>query len=222
MSSASANSFAPTNEDETYLNELGINEGSEFYNLLIAIEKLPKGVEKKGAEGIAKWLSNKTGLAITAEREYLNFDFLSEEELTDLDKLSGSESADTTFSTFAFTVPGALACIGALGTLIPVTKILKINKVLKAAGGAVTVMGQVFTNYKYYRSTKKYSKTKALNKAVDDFSVKKKLSAGSKVLLKDFFSISAITGACAPLFTYEDNLENKNYFLKEDNLKSFT
>lgn len=203
--------------DEMYLEELGINEDSDFYNLLIAIENLPEDIDEEDAEGIAKWLSAETGLAITVEGDFLNIDFLSQEELSDLEQIGGTEP---TFSTFAFSGSQALACIGALGSLIPVTKIFKINKVLKAAGGAVTVMQQVHTNYKYYRNTKKYSKTKAMNQAVSDFSVKEKLSAGSVNLLKDFFNISLIAGSCLPLFSYESNIKNDNYFFNEKNLKN--
>lgn len=202
-------------QDELYLEELGINEGSNFYNLLIAIEELPEGIEEEGAEGIAAWLSNRTGLAITAEGEYLNFDFLYEDDSST--QPSENESEEPTFSTLDFSIPGALACIGALGTLVPATKILKINKVLKAAGGAVTVMEQVYTNYKYYRNTKKYSMTRALNQAIEDFSVKEKLSSGSKSLLKDFFNVSAIAGSCGALFSYEST--DENYLFDESNFK---
>ncbi|MEK4024471.1 hypothetical protein [Sporosarcina sp. FSL W7-1283] len=207
MSNTSAQSVTPQNEEDlTYFNELGIDKDSVFYDVLIAIEELPENVES--AEEIAQLLSIKTGLPITAEGEYLDFGFL-----------SGKESSEPIISTYDFTVPGALACIGALGGLVPATKILKINKVLKAAGGAVNVMKYVHMNYKYYRVEKKYSKKKALNQALEDFSVKEKLSSGSKALLKDFFNISAIGGACAPLFTYNENLKNEVYFLNEDNAK---
>lgn len=207
MSNASAQSIIAQNEEDlTYFNELGIDKDSAFYDVLIAIEELPEGMES--AEEIAQLLSIKTGLPIIAEGEYLDFGFL-----------SGEESSEPIISTYAFTVPGALACIGALGGLVPATKILKINKVLKAAGGAVDVMKMVHTNYKYYRVEKKYSKKKALNQAVEDFSVKKKLSSGSKALLKDFFNLSAIAGACVPLFTYNNDFENEVDFSNEDNAK---
>lgn len=83
-------------------------------------------------------------------------------------------------------------------------------------------MKDVHMNYKYYRIEKKYSKKKALDTALNDFSVKKKLSAGSKALLKDFFNLSAIAGACGSLFTYENNYENDQYFFNEDNLRRLT
>ncbi|MEX3713841.1 hypothetical protein AB1L05_15685 [Cytobacillus horneckiae] len=193
-----------------------LRELTAFHNLLIAIEELPEDI--KSAEKIAQWLSSETGLEISGDGEYINFDFLSSEE--------ESKSEDLKEPNFVaaanFTVPGALACIGALGGLIPATKILKINKVLKAAGGAVNVMKDVHMNYKYYRIEKKYSKKKALDTALNDFSVKKKLSAGSKALLKDFFNLSAIAGACGSLFTYENNYENDQYFFNEDNLRRLT
>lgn len=211
-------------EDEVYLEELGLDENSDFFNLLIAFEELPEEFTEEDSEEIAKWLSEKTGLTISAEGENLNFESLSEGELANLEQVSGDASAtqEPTFSTLAWSGSQVLACVGSLGTLLPVTKILKIHKVLKAAGGAVTVMKQVYTNYKYYRNTKKYSRTKAMNQAVADFSVKKKLASGSKALLNDFFSISLIAGSCGPLFSYENSDKTKDYFFNENAVKSLT
>lgn len=139
-----------TTEDEIYLDELGINEN--LYNLFIAIEKLPEDISE---EEVGDWLANRTGLEITQNGEYVNFNFLSEkketEESTSSKILVGNGVPESRAS---WSVSEALACIGALGSLIPVTKILKINKLLKAAGGAVTVTKQVYTNYKYYRIEK--------------------------------------------------------------------
>lgn len=37
------------------------------YNFLLAVEKLPSDVEAQGAEKVAEWLSNETGLNIITE-----------------------------------------------------------------------------------------------------------------------------------------------------------
>lgn len=55
---------------------------------------------------------------------------------------------------------------------------------------------------------------------MEDFSVKKKLNAGSKDLLKDFFSISAIAGSCGQLFLYENKSEKINYLFDRNILKA--
>ncbi|MFJ7369415.1 hypothetical protein [Lysinibacillus sp. NPDC098008] len=207
MSATSTQATELTNEEELYLNELGFNKDSEFYKLLHAIEQLPP--EKQSAEEVAEWLSNHSGLTITAEGEYLNF---------------GSEQFsenEAQISAYSFSFTEIAACIGALGGLVPVTKILKVHKLLDTLGGATKVMQQVLTNYKYYRKDKNYSQKQALSQALEDFSVASKLSAGSKQLFMDFFNISAIMGACGALFSYENiKTEDENYFFNENALKN--
>lgn len=209
-------------EDEMYLEELGLDENNDFFKILIALEELPEEFTEEDTEEIAKWFTQKTGLVISAKGKNLNFESLYDNELANFKQINGNTptTKKTTISTFSWSGYQALACIGSLGTLIPITKILKINKVLKAAGGAITVMKQVYTNYKYYRKTKKYSRTKAINKAVTDFSVKKKLASGSKALLMDFFNVSLIAGSCGPLFTYENSDKAKNYLFNENTVKN--
>lgn len=150
MSATSIQASELTNEEEIYLNELGFNKESEVYKLLLAIEQLPP--EEQGAEEIAKWLSNQSGLTITAEGEYLNFGLVSGDE--SLEQLDGSEVQKPYIVSRSYSFTEIAACVGALGGLVPVTKILKISKVLKSLGGAVKVMEQVLTNYKYYRKNK--------------------------------------------------------------------
>ncbi|MGE8001267.1 hypothetical protein ACQKOF_21990 [Lysinibacillus sp. NPDC093190] len=87
-------------------------------------------------------------------------------------------------------------------------------------------MEQVLTNYKYYRKNKGYSQSKALNQALEDFSVGSKLSSGSKQLLLDFFNINVIIGSCGPLISYDNDKQNlknedENYFFNENALKNF-
>ncbi|MDM5234008.1 hypothetical protein [Lysinibacillus pakistanensis] len=206
MSATSAQAIELTNEEEVYLNELGFNKDSEFYKLMHAIEQLP--AEKQSAEEVAEWLSNHSGLTITAEGEYLNFG----------STFGGNE---VQISAYSFSFTDIAGCIGALGGLIPVTKILKVHKLLDTLGGATKVMQQVLTNYKYYRKDKNYSQKEALGQALEDFSVASKLSAGSKQLFMDFFSISAIIGACGSLFSYENNkYDDEKYFFNENALKN--
>lgn len=211
MSAISTQATGLTNEEELYLNELGFNKDSDFYKLLHAIEQLPS--EKQSAEEVAEWLSNHSGLTITAEGEYLNFG--------SLEQIGESEVQIPNISAYSFSVIEIAACVGALGGLIPVTKILKVHKLLDTLGGATKVMQQVLTNYKYYRKDKGYSQTKALSQALEDFSVASKLSSASKQLFMDFFNISAIIGSCGPLFSYENNKhEDENYFFNERALKN--
>ncbi|MET4563484.1 hypothetical protein ABIA69_004697 [Lysinibacillus parviboronicapiens] len=222
LSATSIQASELTNEEEIYLNELGFNKESEVYKLLLAIEQLPP--EEQDAEEIAKWLSNESGLTITAEGEYLNFGLVSGDE--SVEQLDVSEVQNPYIVSRSYSFTEIAACVGALGGLVPVTKILKINKVLKSLGGAAKVMEQVLTNYKYYRKNKGYSQSKALNQALEDFSVGSKLSSGSKQLLLDFFNINVIIGSCGPLISYNNDKQNlknedENYFFNENALKKF-
>lgn len=171
---------ASKSEDEIYLGELGLDKSNGWYSVLYAIEKIPVSMENQSPEELAKWLSKESGLTVTTDGEYLNF-------------------SQKIFQTREVTTGNGIKCAGALLQTIPVTKIFKVKGLINSLGGATTVVKQVYTNYKYWRS-KKYGKKQALNQALDDLSVKNRLSEASKQLLLDFIGVSVIVGGCEDLF----------------------
>lgn len=219
--------------DAVYLEELLFAEGDPFYDFMLAIESLPEYDEEnliqKDIEAIAQYFSKELNVAITVEKDSLNLKNVFPNEVktqsysqpVDGPVIGIPKPTDPTIGTMAVTPGQVLSCIGALGTLIPVTKILKIKKVLKAAGGAYEVMRKVYMNYRHYRKDRKYTKKQAITQAVNDFSVKQKLSSGSKTLLMDFFSVSVIAGACTPLFSYKINEDQEYYVLEVDALQRY-
>ncbi|MGE7624367.1 hypothetical protein ACQKMD_15325 [Viridibacillus sp. NPDC096237] len=182
--------------DQT-LNELGLNKESDSYKLLLAVDKLPSDIEEQGAEKIAKWLSNETGINIIAENDNLVFPDYQE-------KAAGIEN-DSLVSIRSYSAYQIAACVGAVGvavlsTAIPITKITKLKSIFKALGGVTDSISMIHMNYKYYRIEKKLSVNKSLDKAINDIVNKNKLGADAKNLLLDFFNLSLVAGSCGPLF----------------------
>lgn len=224
-----------TSEDIIYLQELGLAEGDGFYDFLAAIENLPEHFEYYDEENLtdaqiqelSTSLSKDMDIPIAVVNGSLDMKYAFPNEVETLIVPSpGSpgipKPTDPTIGVMGFSPGAAFACIGALGSLVPYMKILKIKKVLKAAGGAVSVMKEVHVKYKKYRTVNKFSRQNAIRYAVDDLAVKKRLSTGSRQLLRDFFGLSTIAGSCAPLFLYDNKDEKRNYLFDEDIFKSLT
>ena len=191
---------------EGYLEESVFNLESDSYKILLGIEALPPGIEKQGAKKIAQWLSNKTGVEVIAEGEYLTFPTIENEEIP------YENEGISTFSVFDWANCIGVAGMAALTNALPITKIVKIKSTFKALGGVTTAISQIHTNFKYHRS-KGRSVKNSLDRAIDDIVDKNKLGADAKQALLEFFGVSAVIGACGNLFTYEFN---------EDALKTYS
>lgn len=223
-----------TLEDLIYLQELGLEEESGFYELVAAIENLPDHFDEENlteadVQEIARLLATDMGIPVVVENDSLNLKFAFPREVETEKQLQPTtptigipKPTDPTIRPMGFTVSGAFACIGALGSAIPAFKILKINKALKAAGGAINAMKEIHKQYMKYRTVNKFSRKNALRYAIDDLAIKKRLSTSSRDLLHDFFGVSLIAGACGPLFTYDNKSEEQNYLFDKDAFKTLT
>lgn len=195
-------------QEDQYLEGLDFPIDGDYYKILIAIEQLPSELEEQGAEKIAHWISEASGVEVLAEGDYLVFPTLQNEESELL-----NDSDMPSVVTFASWTDYA-SCIGAIGlaaaaNALPITKITKLKKIFSSLGGVTNSIKMIYTNYKYYRS-KKFTIKNSLDKAITDIVNKNKLGSEAKQILLDFFGISSVIGSCGDLFSYE---------LKEDKIE---
>lgn len=197
--------------EDTYLEgflleESVFNTENDAYKILLGIEALPPGIEKQGAKKIAQWLSNKTGVEVIAEGEYLTFPTIENEEIL------YENAGISTFSVIGWANCIGVAGMAAFSNALPIAKVLKIKSTFKALGGVTQAVSDIHTNFKYHRS-KGRSVKNSLDRAISDIVNKKKLGTDAKQALLEFFGVSAVIGACGSLFTYEFN---------EDALKTYS
>lgn len=205
LTSVSAEQINPSSSEQTladtyfeeYLEETVFNEENDYYKILLAIEALPAGIEKQGAEKIAQWLSKKSGIEVIAEGDYLSF--------PTLQNPSNEEISTYSSLTDWATCLGA-AGMAALSNALPIAKVTKIKSTFKALGGVTTAVKQIYTNFKYYRG-KNYSVKTSLDNAITDIVNKEKLGTDARQALLEFFGVSAVYGACGDLFSYKFNEE---------------
>jgi len=184
--SMEAASATTTEETDPYLELLA--ENSDLIKFMEGLEVLPKGIEKQGAEKVAKWLTNKTGLEVVADGENLIIPSLATPGMVDVDPID----SDT------ITTMGIGECIVAVGLMLattgfPLSKLLKLKKTIELLGGVSKSVERIYNLYTKYRSWN-YTKSGAWKRAVSEAGGS--LSGDAKLVFLEFFNLGNVYNNC--------------------------
>ncbi|MGI8313780.1 hypothetical protein [Halobacillus mangrovi] len=185
--------------EQPLLEEELFSENGDFIKFLKGVENLPYGIEKQGAEKVAKWLTNKTGVEVIAEDENLLIPSLANVNLGS-DQHIGNVNigSDQTTTESTVTTMGTWSCITAVGLMIgtvgfPLSKILKLKKAISLLGGVTKTVERIYEKYKLYRSWN-YTRTYAWKRAVSKTS--STLGSDVRYAFLDFFNITNVINQC--------------------------
>lgn len=166
-----------------------LSPDSDFVKFLEGVDQLPSSVQKQGAEKVASWLTEQTGVEVTTDGENLFVPSLAD---------VGVDTSQSSFDSSAIKPAGAWECITAIGLMIgtvgfPLSKILKLKKAIKFLGGVKKTVTRV---YNYYKKLKKqrWRTVDAWKEAVNKTA--KGLPKDTLDAFLDFFNISNVINAC--------------------------
>jgi hypothetical protein len=176
-----------TNEETDEYLEL-IGEDSDLVKFTEGLDQLPKGIEKQGAEKVAKWLTNKTGLEVIADGENLIVPTLAPSTTLDVEPMESD----------MIVTMGVGECIVAVGLMLattgfPLAKLLKLKKTIELLGGVTKTVNRIYTYYQKYRSWN-YTKSAAWKRAVSDAGGS--LSSDAKLVFLEFFNLGNVYNNC--------------------------
>lgn len=161
----------------------------EFVKFMYGLEQLPKGIESQGAEKVAKWLTNKTGLEVIADGENIIVPSIATSDTIEAEPVN-SDMIGTM---------GVGECIVAVGLMIattgfPLSKLLKLKKTIELLGGVKKTVERIYNLYTKYRSWN-YTKSAAWKRAVSESG--RTLTGDVKLVFLEFFNIGNVYNNCA-------------------------